>query len=82
VASDPTTDSTRFEAIRLVLYEPANPGSVLELKEVLPAARALGLTVRSWEVRGADGFEKVFAAMSKERPDGLFVLSGPLMDGY
>ena len=49
-----------------VLYDPANPDSVLELKEVLPAAaRALGLTIQSWEVRAADGFESVFAAISK-----------------
>ena len=47
-----------------VLYEQANPAnSVIEVKEVLPvAARALGLTVRSWEVRAADGFDTVFAA--------------------
>ena len=63
-----------------VLYEPANPGSVREVKEVLPAAaRALGLTIRSWEVRDADSFDKVFAAMGKQRPDGLYVLSGLLM---
>jgi putative ABC transport system substrate-binding protein len=50
------------------------------VKEVLPvAARALRLTIRSWEVRGADGFESVFAALSKERPDGLYVGGGPLM---
>jgi putative tryptophan/tyrosine transport system substrate-binding protein len=64
-----------------VLYDPANPASVLEVKEVLPIpARALGLTVRSWEVRAANGFEKVFAALNKERPDGLYVLRGPLMN--
>ena len=63
-----------------VLYDPANPASVLEVKEVLPvAARALGLTVRSWEVRAADGFERVFAALNKQRPDGLYVLGGGLM---
>ena len=50
------------------------------MKEVLPvAARALGLTIQPWEVRAADGFERVFAAMSKERPDGLYVPGGPLM---
>jgi putative tryptophan/tyrosine transport system substrate-binding protein len=51
------------------------------VKEVLPvAAHALGLTVRYWEVRVADGFEKVFAALSsKERPDGLYVTTGGLM---
>jgi putative tryptophan/tyrosine transport system substrate-binding protein len=64
-----------------VLYDPANPSSVLSVKEVLPvAARGLGLTVRSWEVRAADGFEKVFAAMGKQRPDGLYVLGGALIN--
>jgi putative ABC transport system substrate-binding protein len=64
-----------------VLYDPAVRASVVEVKEVLPvAARALGLTVQPWEVRAADGFEKVFAALSKERPDGLYVTTGgPLM---
>jgi putative ABC transport system substrate-binding protein len=63
-----------------VLYELGLLGAAHELKEVLPtAAGALGLTVRSWEVRRADDFEKVFAALNKERPDGLYVLGGPLM---
>ena len=63
-----------------VLYDPANSASVLEVKEVLPvAARALKLTIQPWEVRAADGFEKVFAALNKQRPDGLYVLGGPLM---
>ena len=60
-----------------VLYDPTSPGSVREVKEVLPvAARALGLTIQPWEVRDADGFEKVFAALSKQRPDGLYVTGG------
>jgi putative tryptophan/tyrosine transport system substrate-binding protein len=64
-----------------VLYDPANANSVLAVKEVLPpAARALRLTIQPWEVRAADGFEKVFAALNKERPDGLYVPSrGSLM---
>ena len=50
----------------------------VEVKEVLPAAaRALGLTIQPWEVRAADGFEKVFAALNKQRPDGLYVPGGP-----
>ena len=57
-----------------VLYDPATPASVREVKEVLPvAARALRLTIQPWEVRAADDFEKVFAALNKERPDGLYV---------
>jgi putative ABC transport system substrate-binding protein len=64
-----------------VLYDPALPFIVVEVKEVLPvAARALGLTLRTWEVRDTDGFEKVFATLNKQRPDGLYVPGpGPLM---
>ncbi len=63
-----------------VLYEQANRPNVIEVKEVLPvAARALGLAVQSWEVRAADGFDTVFAALNKDRPDGLFVTGGSLM---
>jgi putative tryptophan/tyrosine transport system substrate-binding protein len=64
-----------------IIHEPA-AGSVGEVNEILPvAARAMGLTVRFWEVRNASGFEKIFAALNKERPDGLYVLpgGGPLM---
>ncbi len=59
-----------------VLYSPV-PQSKVEVKEVLPvAARALGLTIRPWEIRTADDFEKTFAALKKDRPDGLYVTSG------
>jgi putative ABC transport system substrate-binding protein len=63
-----------------VLYNPTTSSNVREVKEDLPvAARALGLTVRSWEVRTAGGFEKVFAALDKERLDGLYVSGSTLM---
>jgi ABC-type uncharacterized transport system substrate-binding protein len=64
-----------------VLYDPAIPATIHEVKEVLPvAAGALRLIIQPWEVRDADDFERVFATMSKQRPDGLFVLGGgPLM---
>ena len=63
-----------------VLYDPASPAGVIDVKEVLPvAARALGLTLEPWEVRAADDFEKAFVAMGKQRPDGLYVSGGPLM---
>jgi putative ABC transport system substrate-binding protein len=65
-----------------VLYEQANRLSVIEVKEVLPgAARALRLTIQPWEVRDTDDFDRVFAAMGKQRPDGLYVPVGsPLMN--
>ena len=64
-----------------VLYDPGVPGDVLQVKEVLPvAARALKLTLQPWEIRIADDFDRVFAAMGKQRPDGFYVHpSGPLM---
>jgi len=68
-----------------VLHNPASsPGTTREVKEVLPvAARALGLTIQPWEVRAAEDFDKVFAAISKWRPDGLYVGSrNPLMAAY
>ena len=56
-----------------VLYDPANPPSLHEVKELLPAdARALKLTIQPWEIRAVDDFEKVFAALNKQRPDGLY----------
>ena len=64
-----------------VLYDPASSVNVLRVKEYIPpAARALKLTLRSWEVRDANSFEKIFAALNKERPDGLYVPGGPLMN--
>jgi putative tryptophan/tyrosine transport system substrate-binding protein len=55
-----------------VLYDPANQPSLHEMK-LLPAdARALKLTIQPWEIRAVDDFEKVFAALNKQRPDGLY----------
>ena len=63
-----------------VLYEAANRPSAIEVKEVLPvAARALGMAIQAWEIRTADGFDEAFAALNKQRPDGLYVSGGALM---
>ena len=63
-----------------VLYDPANSGDIIEVKELLPvAARELALTIQPWEVRAADDFDRVFAALNKQRPDGLYVTGSPLM---
>jgi ABC-type uncharacterized transport system substrate-binding protein len=62
-----------------VLYDPAAPAAVREVKEVLPvAAGPLRLTIQHWEIRVEDDFDRVFAAMGKQRPDGLLVAGGPL----
>jgi putative tryptophan/tyrosine transport system substrate-binding protein len=63
-----------------VLYDPATP-IVSDLKEILSvAARALKLTIQTWEVPAAKHFDEVFGAISKWGPDGLFVpFRPPLM---
>jgi putative ABC transport system substrate-binding protein len=60
------------------IYEPV-PVSAPELKNLQTAARALKLAVQTLEVRDAGGFERVFAAISKARPDGLYVVGSGLM---
>jgi putative tryptophan/tyrosine transport system substrate-binding protein len=66
-----------------VIYEPATPANVVEVKEDLPsAALALKLAVKAWEVRTASDFEQVFAALGKEPPDGLYVAGGPLPNAH
>jgi putative ABC transport system substrate-binding protein len=74
-------EAVRKVARVVVLYDPTTSIGVREVKELLPvAARSLGLTMQPWEVRDTDDFEKVFAALSKERPDGLYVPdSGPVI---
>jgi len=60
-----------------VFYDPSAPGSTREVKEDLPiVARALKLTIQPREVRDADGLEKAFAALNKDRPDGLYSRGG------
>ena len=64
-----------------VLYDPTAPDPSTEVKEDLPvAARALSLALQPWEVRAADDFDRVFAAMGKQRTDGLYVPGGGLMN--
>src|SRR5262245_15589320 len=65
-----------------VLYDSAILATGREVKEDLPlAARTLKLTVQPWEVRDADSFDKVFAALNKQRPDGLYAaVAGELMN--
>jgi putative tryptophan/tyrosine transport system substrate-binding protein len=62
-----------------VLYDPANPFNALHAQAVQTAGQARGLTVQLWEVRGKDDFERVFAGLRQERPDGLYVPGGPLI---
>jgi putative tryptophan/tyrosine transport system substrate-binding protein len=62
-----------------VLWDGASPANRRSVHEAETAARVLGWTVQAWEVQGTEGFERVFAAMTQERPDALYVAGGLLM---
>jgi len=63
------------------LSTPAADQSVLlVVKEVKTAARALGLNAQSWDINSTDSFESVFAALRKDRPHGLLVGGGPVLN--
>jgi putative ABC transport system substrate-binding protein len=65
-----------------LLYEPTIPGNVVQVQEAQTTAPALGLMIRPIEVGKANGFERVFAALNKQLPDGLYVPGGPVMNIY
>ena len=57
-----------------VLWNAANPANARLWTESQDAARTLGLTLQSEEVRGPTDFERVFAAMARQRPDALLLI--------
>ena len=60
-------------------YVVENRTHELELKSAKAAAHALGITIQPREVRGGGDFDRVFASIGKQRPDGLHVPGGPVM---
>ena len=65
-----------------VLWNSADPGMVLRFREIEAAARLLGVRLHSVEVRGPLDFQPAFAAIARERPDGLFVVAEVLTLGH
>jgi putative ABC transport system substrate-binding protein len=61
-----------------VLWLPINPGHAAILRGLEAAASTIRVTLQRVAVGGPDGFEGAFAAMSKERVDGIIVLPEPL----
>jgi putative ABC transport system substrate-binding protein len=57
-----------------ILSNPANPIHAREVREVEAAARALKLHIHRLDAPTPEEFDRVFAAMVRERPDGLLVL--------
>jgi putative ABC transport system substrate-binding protein len=61
-----------------VLWNAALHGKALEWQNTQVAAKALGVTLHSVEVRGPDDFDSAFAAIARERPDVLLTFADAL----
>jgi ABC-type uncharacterized transport system substrate-binding protein len=64
-----------------VLYNPAFPGTALDLRETRNAARELGLTLHEVEIRGAGDLEAAIAG-ARKRADALISLADPFFTAH
>ena len=62
-----------------VLWNPDNPGGLVDFNATQAAAETLKLTLRSLEVRAASEFERAFKAMADEHVQAVIVLTDPVM---
>lgn len=61
-----------------VLVNPVNSNSTVSLKNVQAAALPLDLKIFPFEASSAGDFDKVFAAIARQRPDALVIPGDPL----
>jgi putative ABC transport system substrate-binding protein len=61
-----------------VLWNARSQEMTLRYREIDRAARVLGVSVQPHGVREPDDFEHAFAAMDRERPDALFMVTDSL----
>jgi putative ABC transport system substrate-binding protein len=59
---------------------PSDEANLLFVKEVQTAARELGLKAQTWQVTNADRLESVLAQLRKDRPGGLLVGGGAVLN--
>ncbi len=69
-------------ATAALLWNSANPANSLAWNESESAARALGVSLRSQEVREPGDFERAFKAMTENPPEVLLVLQDALTLEY
>ncbi len=61
-----------------VLWNASDQGMTLRYHKIEEAARVLGVKVQPIEVRTPDDFEPAFAAMTRRRPDAMFLVADGL----
>ena len=65
-----------------ILSNPDNAYHQLAIREVIVAARSLGVQLQLLEARGPNEFDGAFAAMAKERVGALVVLSDVIFNNH
>jgi putative ABC transport system substrate-binding protein len=61
-----------------ILWNAADQGMTLRYREIEKAARTLRVEVQAVGVRGPEDFAAAFAAMTRRRPDAMFLIADPL----
>jgi len=64
------------------LWNPANSANRLQFEDIARGAKALGVTLHSVEVSHPDGFDRAFAAWSRDRPDALIMTADAMHQRY
>jgi putative ABC transport system substrate-binding protein len=65
-----------------VLWNPANPNQRAHVDALQAGAKALGVALQSLEVRTPDEFDPAFTALTRERPDALYLTADSLHQRY
>jgi len=65
-----------------VLWSPSYEAAPLQWKETQAAARVLGVTLQSLEVKDPRDFPGAFSEMTRRRPDALVTFISPLTTAY
>jgi putative ABC transport system substrate-binding protein len=66
-------------ALVAVLWNPDNPGSVVNKRAAEAPARSLGVTLQSVELREPVHLEQAFSLMRRERAEALVTINSPLI---
>ena len=64
-----------------VLWNPDDPGSVINMRGMEAPARSLSLKLQSVEMREPNDLEQAFSAMKRERAEALVTILGALVGG-
>jgi putative ABC transport system substrate-binding protein len=65
-----------------VLWNPTNQGQPAAWKETQSAARTLGVTLQSLEVKDPDDVPRALSAITRKRPEALIIFTTPLTTAY